>query len=263
MAETISAGVAGGTSLPVEWDYTRLAATYSERPRYAPAAIDRIVGAAGHGSPRVADIGAGNAHLTLELLSRGCIVDAVEPNQAMRSVGIARTAGDERVTWHVGIGEDTGLAAGRYDLVTYGSSFSNTDQPVALRETARILRPGGWFACIWNHRELDDPLQADIEALIRDRIPGYSYGLRRADHAEVIADSGLFGSVEKIDEPVLHRVPAETWMTAWRSHATLQRQAGDSFEAIVDEIAELVDRRTDGELEVPYRTVGWLAGPLG
>jgi ubiquinone/menaquinone biosynthesis C-methylase UbiE len=243
----------------LEWDYTELAATYSLRPQYAARAIDTIVGAPERSNPRAADIGAGTGHLTLDLSARGCTVDAVEPNEAMRSIGIERTAGLAGVTWFVGIGEETGLDSGAYDLVTYGSSFSNTDQPVALRETARILDRGGWFACIWNHRKLDDPLQEEIEALIRARVPGYEYGLRRKDHAPVLEASGLFGPVTRLEEPVLHRVDADDWLVAWRSHATLQRQAGDEFDAIVDDIEQLVRDRAGSEVEVPYTTVGWLA----
>lgn len=245
----------------LEWDYTELASTYSLRPPYAPAAIDRIAGACGQRRRLLAaDIGAGTGHLTLDLLDRGCRVDAVEPNDAMRAIGIERTSGRTGVAWSVGIGEKTGLPSRRYDLVTYGSSFSNTDQPRALLETWRVLRPGGRFACIWNHRDLEDPLQAEIEALIHARVPTYTYGRRRQDHASVIEESELFGDVVKIEEPVRYEVPISDWMAAWRSHATLKRQAAADFLPIVDAIEHLVHDRVGGkELVVPYTTVGWLA----
>jgi SAM-dependent methyltransferase len=242
----------------VKWDYTKLAATYTQRPPYSPRAIDRIVATPGTTEPRVADIGAGNAHLTVDLLSRGCLVDAVEPNEAMREIGIDRTAGGT-VRWHVGIGEETGLETGAYDLVTFGSSFATTDRPAALRETARILRRPGWFACIWNHRDLEDPLQAEVEALIRARIPDYGYGARREDQAPVIEESGLFETPTVLREPIVHRVPVSDWLAAWRSHGILERQAGSRFESILAEIDEHVLALGADELEIPYVTVGWIA----
>lgn len=245
----------------VTQDYTDLAATYSLRPRYAALAIDRIVNAAGVSRPRVADIGAGTGHLTLDLHARNCQVDAVEPNDAMRAIGVARTAGLPDVTWRPGSGEVTGLPSGQYDIVTFGSSFGWTDRPLALRESARLLRSGGVFSCIWNHRVLDDPLQSKVEALFARRIPGYgnAYGVREDDQAKVIEESGLFSSVATVDEVTTHRVPVEDWLTAWRSHANLQARAGERFDDILDELDAMVRAEGDTELAIPYRTAGWLA----
>jgi SAM-dependent methyltransferase len=241
----------------VKWDYTKLAETYTQRPPYAPRAIDRIVSICGRDNPRVADIGAGNGHLTVDLLSRGCEIDAVEPNEAMREIGMQRASGNA-VRWHIGIGEDTGMASDTYDLVTFGSSFATTDRPLALRETARILRRPGWFACIWNHRNLEDPLQAEIEARIRGRIPDYDYGTRREDQAPVIEDSGLFETPTVLREPVLHRVAVKDWLDAWRSHGILESQAGPEFDSILADIDELVLALGVDEMDVPYTTVGWI-----
>ncbi|MFI7449781.1 class I SAM-dependent methyltransferase [Nonomuraea sp. NPDC049714] len=243
----------------LDWDYTQLAATYTNRPPYSPQVVDTIVAAPGRPRPRTADIGAGNAHLTVDLLARGCVVDAVEPNAAMREIGMARTAGSDRVTWIDAVAEDNGLPDGTYDLVAYGSAFSTTRREEALKESARILRPDGWFACIWNHRVLDDPLQARIEALIRDRIPGYSYGVRREDQQPLIEGSGLFGTVTRLDQAITFRLPAQDWLDAWRSHGTLQRQAGARFGEIIDEIEKVVGTTGADPIEIPYRTVGWMA----
>ena len=242
---------------PASWDYTKLAAHYDRRADYADAAIDEIVRLA-NPEPRrpVADIGAGTGKLTKLLLARGFPVHAVEPNDAMRKVGVSNTSG-RNVQWSNGSGEHTGLAAGTYDLALYGSSFNVTDRPRALAEVDRILRPRGWFGCAWNHRDLADPVQSHIEAMIRESIPGYEYGSRREDQTEVIEASGLFGPAVLIERSFIHTTSREDFVEAWRSHATLQRQAGAAFGGIIARIAEFVGGAPT--VAVPYTTRAWCA----
>lgn len=249
--------------MKTNWDYTELADAYLKRPDYAPEAVDELLKTArvSEGA-RVCDVGAGVAHLTLMLAGRGLRVDAVEPNDAMRANGVKRTAGMDRVSWFEGTGESTGMADGVYALATFGSSFNVTDRSLALKETARILCPGGWFACLWNHRDLEDPIQAEIESVIRANIPGYDYGTRREDQEAVIDASGLFGPVRKITGRVVHRQKVSECVAAWRSHATLQRQAGDAFGTIVSEIEEALAGRGE-EIEIPYETRVWAAPKIG
>ncbi len=244
----------------VEWDYTHLAEAYLKRPGYAPAVIDTILARAGaERGARACDIGAGTAHLTLPLLQRGLVVDAVEPNDAMRALGCRRTIGVGAVSWHDGTGESTGMASASYALVTFGSSFNVCDRSAALVETARLLGRGGWFACLWNHRDLADPLQAEIEALIRARVPGYALGARREDQTAVIAASGLFGPAEVVAGTIVHSLSAAEWSEAWRSHATLARQAGDQHPAIVAAIEKLLAERGGEHVDVSYTTRAWIA----
>lgn len=246
--------------MKVEWNYSTLARPYLNRPDYAPRAIDRMLTIAGVAAGAAAcDIGAGVGHLTIPLLERGLIVDAVEPNDAMRQLGQERTAAFPHVTWLDGVGEATGRPAAAFDLVTFGSSFNVTDRPQAMAEVARIGKPGAGFACMWNHRDLDDPLQVAVEGIIKSFLPEYDYGVRREDQTAIINQSGLFGDVALIEEPVRHSVAAADWVDAWRSHATLARQAGDRHEPIVDAIDALLRQRGLDVLEVPYTTRIWVA----
>lgn len=248
--------------MTVQWDYSERAATYAKRPDYAAQAIDAIVERSGVArGDRACDIGAGSGHLTEPLLQRGLVVDAVEPNDPMAQVGRARTAAYATVTWHKGSGEQTGMPDGAFDLVTFGSSFNVADRNAALRETRRILKPGRWFACIWNHRDLDDPLQRRIEELIHSFVPGYQLGVRREDQAPVIRASGLFEEPVELDFPVLHVTDRDEWCEAWMSHATLARQAGGEqrMAEVVAAIRALVAAESGPSLTVPYRTRGWMA----
>ncbi|MBV4472854.1 methyltransferase domain-containing protein [Pseudomonas sp. B2M1-30] len=246
--------------MKTEWDYTTLADAYLKRPDYADAAIDAMLSIAGaEQGDKFCDVGAGVAHLTLMLAARGLDVIAVEPNDAMRANGIKRTADLGNVNWHEGTGEVTGQASQAFDMVTFGSSFNVCDRQQALKETARILKPRGWFACMWNHRHLDDPIQARIEAIIKERVAGYGYGTRREDQTAVIDASELFGPVVHLDARVIHEQTIAECLEAWRSHATLERQAGANFHEVIDAIDDYLQSLGTPSIQIPYSTNIWVA----
>lgn len=247
--------------MKTQWDYTDLARAYLKRPDYADGAIDNMLERAHVGRGVFAcDVGAGVAHLTLKLLERGLRVVPVEPNDEMRRLGSERTREKyPDVRWVEGTGEQTGQRDAHFGLVTFGSSFNVTDRPKALAESVRILRPGGFFACMYNHRELDDPLQARIEAAIRSHLPSYGYGTRREDQTPVIAESGLFGKVQVLEARISHQQSQADCLEAWRSHATLQRQAGERFLEVIESIRAVLESTGKDPIEVPYTTRVWLA----
>ena len=246
--------------MKVEWDYTDLADAYLKRPEYAQKAIDQMVAQAGLKEQAVVcDIGAGAAHLTIMLARKGYTIYAVEPNDAMRSNGIKRTAEFEKVSWYDGVGEATGMPEKYFDLVTFGSSFNVCDRMQALAESARILKDNGWFACMWNHRDLNDPLQEKIEAIIKAHIPEYNYGTRREDQTAIIDQSGLFKQVVKIEGNVIFDLPVQDFIDGWKSHGTLQRQSKALFEKVVQEIGEAVYQVGTETVKVPYTTKIWMA----
>lgn len=246
--------------MKTEWDYTKLADAYLERPEYAPQALSVLLDIASvKAGDKVCDVGAGVAHLTLPLAKQGLHIDAVEPNDAMRANGKRRTAGFPDVSWSEGTGEATGRPANSYDLVTFGSSFNVCDRQKALAETARLLKPGKYFFCLWNHRDLDDAIQKDIECIIRKHIPDYGYGSRREDQSEEIAKSGLFEPAQYVEGKIVWRQPIEKTLEAWRSHATLERQARGNFDAIIGYIEKYLNELGREEIEIPYTTRAWIA----
>lgn len=247
--------------MKTKWDYTELANAYLKRPAYAKDAIDELIAMVNiRKGDCVCDVGAGAAHLTLELAARGLSVSAIEPNDAMRANGIKRTQHLENVKWFIGVGENTGMQTGVFDLVTFGSSFNVCDRLLALKEAARILKPSGWFACMWNWRNLDDPLQKKIEEIIALHIPSYHYGTRREEQTEMIDACGLFGKTKIITGTVVHHIKTADFAEGWKSHATLQRQSKDQFDRIIDEITDLIQKYAmNGIVDVPYTTKIWVS----
>lgn len=247
--------------MKTEWDYTKLADAYLKRPEYAKDAIDKLIALVDiEKGASVCDVGAGAAHLTLELAARGFKVSAIEPNDAMRANGMKRTQHLPNVEWYVGVGEDTGMQADTFELVTFGSSFNVCDRIQALKETARILKPSGWFACMWNWRDLNDGLQSRIEETISSHIPSYSYGTRREEQTGIIESCGLFGEVNIITGSVIHKINTVDFAEGWKSHATLQRQSKDQFNRIIKEITDVIQEYSvDGMVDVPYTTKIWVS----
>lgn len=246
--------------MKTEWDYTELAEAYLKRPDYAQSAINRMLEISGvRKGDSACDVGAGAAHLTLKLAEYGLNVCAVEPNDAMRANGIRRTSSFETVQWFEGVGEHTGMEENKFDLVTFGSSFNVCNRQEALAEARRILKRDGWFVCMWNHRDLEDPLQNEIENILKEKIVDYNYGTRREDQTEIINESGLFGKVSYVEGTVIHDILAEDFIEGWRSHGTVQRQSKDKFDAINEEIRKVVEAKGQEYIKVPYTTRIWMA----
>jgi SAM-dependent methyltransferase len=121
------------------------AAAYAEhRPGYPDAAIDWVLPSAVGG--RLLDLAAGTGKLTAALLGRGEVI-AVEPDSAMLGELRRRFPG---VAAMAGTAESIPLPAASVDAVLIGQAWHWFDTERALPELARVLRPGGVLAALWN-----------------------------------------------------------------------------------------------------------------
>jgi SAM-dependent methyltransferase len=142
-------GFAGGTDA-----YDRA------RPTYRDEAVDHLCAELGIGpGARVLDLAAGTGKMTRILAARGADVEAVEPSGAMRDTFARVLPG---VTVRPGSAEDIPAADGRYDAVVVAQAFHWFDAPAALREIARVLRPGGGLGLVWNERDESEPWAAGL-----------------------------------------------------------------------------------------------------
>lgn len=246
--------------MKVGWDYTKLAKAYTKRPDYSKEAISKMLQISKiKKNDQICDIGAGDGHLTLILAKKGFKIIAIEPNNAMRKIGIDKTRQFANIKWSAETGELTNQKAQSFTLVTFGSSFNVTNRQKALKESFRILKKNGWFVCMWNHRDLKDPHQLQIEKIITSNLNSYSYGIRREDQTVIIKQSGLFKNIKSIKGEVLHKQTIEDCIEAWRSHGTLYRQAGKKFFAIINEISKYLNNLEEKIIVVPYTTRVWMA----
>jgi SAM-dependent methyltransferase len=116
----------------------------------------------------VADIGSGTGILTKLLLENGNFVYGVEPNSAMREAGEELLAGYSKFRSIAAPAEATILPSASIDFVIAAQSFHWFDAQPTRAEFARILKPHGWVAVIWNERRTDVGRFAQAyEALLR------------------------------------------------------------------------------------------------
>jgi SAM-dependent methyltransferase len=158
------------------------------RPRYPQALIDTLRAECGL-TPElvVADIGSGTGFLAELFLRHGNRVYGIEPNPEMRQAGARLLAGYPNFTSVEAAAEATSLPEGSVDFIAAGQAFHWFDRPRARAEFARILRPGGWVALVWNNFDTGgSPFMAGYEGLLR------TYG---TDYAEV--------NHRLVDRPVL------------------------------------------------------------
>ncbi len=135
------------------------------RPGYPPDLLDALP--IGHDAS-VLDLAAGTGKLTRTLAARYAKVVAVEPLANMRAMLERSVPG---VPALAGSAERIPLDDVSVDGVFVAQAFHWFDKPVALREIARVLRPGGVLAVIWNGPDEERPsplppaFEAELDAL--------------------------------------------------------------------------------------------------
>lgn len=166
--------------------FSNRAGNYAKyRPSYPPQLIAFLEERLGLRKGRqIADIGSGTGIFTELMLLKGCFVTGVEPNAPMRQAAEQKLGGYDRFYSLDGRAEQTGLADQSIDLITVAQAFHWMDPVPAKKEFARILKPGGRIALIWNLRLQHTPFLRAYEELIRACARGYD-------------------AANRIDEPVL------------------------------------------------------------
>jgi SAM-dependent methyltransferase len=117
------------------------------RPGYPDEVVDWLIP---QGAEVALDLGAGTGKLSQALARRGLEVVAVDPSAEMLAVLAEEQPGVRTV---VGEAERIPLPSASMDLVTVGQAWHWVDESRALAEVARVLRPGGTLALIWNLRD--------------------------------------------------------------------------------------------------------------
>ncbi|MBL8776627.1 MAG: methyltransferase domain-containing protein [Acidimicrobiales bacterium] len=236
------------------------------RPGYPPEVVDLLAEALELGpGRRVLDLAAGTGKLTRLLVPSGAEVVAVEPVAAMRAT-LADLAPEAEVL--DGTAEAIPLPDAGVDAAVVAQAFHWFDAAAALAELARVLRPGGALALVWNVRDesvewvrqfgellVEGAAEDESSAAFRETGKPYDEGQNWAD---VIGASGRFGAVERatvsweqpVDADLLVRRAASTSFVSALPDDT-RAAALDRVRALAVTHPDLAGRATFG---FPYRT---------
>jgi ubiquinone/menaquinone biosynthesis C-methylase UbiE len=134
----------------------------------------------------VLELGAGTGKLTEQLVALGHDVHATDPDAAMLAI-LERALPDVRTS--VSSAEEIPAPDRSVDVVVCAQAFHWFELERALPEIARVLRPGGRLALVWNQRDERIPWVRRLGRLI-----GTQDQLR--DPVDPLVQSTLFGFVE-------------------------------------------------------------------
>lgn len=220
------------------------------RPSYPREAIDAAL--EGLGDPAgltAADVGAGTGISARLLADRGVRVFAVEPNEAMRDAADPH----EGITWLNGTAGATGLGDNSVDLVLCAQAFHWFDADAAVREFARILRPGGRLALMWNVRDRSDPFTDGYCRTIAEVI-GQDPAEQRPLRIDAVERSGHFGPVRVFETPNAQRLDLDGLLGRAMS-ASYTPKEGPGAERLTGLLRGLHARHSgaDGRVDLVYR----------
>ncbi|MEV7429793.1 class I SAM-dependent methyltransferase [Nocardioides sp. NPDC092400] len=154
------------------------------RPSYPREAAAWLAGTDGC---TVLEVGAGTGKLTKVLADLGHDVHATEPDPALLEL-LKRDLPDVPVTGAPA--EDLPLPDASIDVVVCAQAFHWFDHERALPEIARVLRPGGRLALVWNVPDTRIPWVRRLGELLGTQE-------QQEDPAGAVVTSPLFGFVDE------------------------------------------------------------------
>jgi len=121
------------------------------RPRYPEWVFDFLCERCGLVPGTVTfEIGAGTGTATRHLLELGANpLVAVEPDERLATF-LQETIPDKALRVVIAPFEDVVLQEASFDLGVSATAFHWLNEDLALTKVAKLLRPGGWWAMLWN-----------------------------------------------------------------------------------------------------------------
>jgi ubiquinone/menaquinone biosynthesis C-methylase UbiE len=196
----------------------------------------------------VLELGAGTGKLTEQLVELGHDVHATDPDEAMLDV-LRRRLPDTRTS--IAAAEELPVPDRSFDVVVAAQCYHWFDLDRALPEIARVLKPGGHLALVWNVRDQRIPWARKLGRIIGSQEQNYE------DVAQSLVLSELFGFVEDATFKIWQDVNRESLQDLVLSRSNVSTLDDDAQKAKLAEVLAFYDdygRGMDG-MSLPYDTL--------
>ncbi|HEY0449120.1 class I SAM-dependent methyltransferase [Actinophytocola sp.] len=225
------------------------AAAYAEhRPDYPADGVRWGLAAATHEVRQVVDLAAGTGKLTASLVALGLEVTAVEPDADMLAELAARFPTARAL---VGSAERIPLPDASVDAVVVGQAFHWFDTDAALAEIARVLRPGGALAALWNRED------TDVEWVVELGRVSSSSVTRGWEVPHPSFDTEGYEAAEQAQFPHLHRRTAESLVATIGTQSHTLVVSAEERDRVLGRILSFLESRPEtsrGEFDLPLVT---------
>ena len=241
---------------PAAAGFARAADVYERaRPEYPPEAVAWLVDRLELRPGRVVvDVAAGTGKLTRLLVPSGAGVVAVEPLAEMRAQLEEAVPGLEALE---GTAEALPLADDFADAITVAAAFHWFRRDDALAEFARVLRPGGRLAIVYNLRDPESALQWELTRML-ERHGAELAWMRRIDTGAILEESPLFGSPEHAEFRHEQRFDPDGLVERVSSISYVALLEGREREELLAQVRELGERQVS-PFAFPYVTQIWVS----
>jgi ubiquinone/menaquinone biosynthesis C-methylase UbiE len=225
------------------------------RAPYPEAAPGWLVG---EPRKRVLDLGSGRGAFAAMLNDAGHEVFCVD-----RSVdavaGLSQRLGTRRHV--VGQVESLPYLSCHFDVVTASETFHRFAPGLALTEIARVLKPGGHLAVVYNTRDDTVPWVKRLAALMHQADPDAMRGDFGEQSLEAVADSPYFGTLERKNFRNWVPITRAGLIVMVQRRPAVARLDPTARNGLLAEVGALYDTsaRIPDPLLLPFKTSCWRA----
>ncbi|HWQ13451.1 MAG TPA: class I SAM-dependent methyltransferase [Roseiflexaceae bacterium] len=216
----------------VRRQFSPAAAAYATSPVHTggPDLVALVAAAGATGRERALDVGSGAGHTALALAPYVASVTAVDLSDEMLAQGraLAAARGIGNITFQRGDVERLELPDAAFDIVTSRYSAHHYPRPkAALREVARVLRPGGTMLLVDVVAPEEPALDTFLNAIELLRDPSHVRDHTAGQWLAMLAEAGMTGEL-------LGQWPLRLDFASWLARMRTPEPAAAQIRALLD-----------------------------